>query len=53
MKHTLNTARPKVGQIIKDVNGQKAVIVKVHPFGTIDVRTESGRFFRITGLSFI
>ena len=28
----------------------KVNVVRVHPFGTVDVVTESGRYYRITGL---
>lgn len=32
---------------------QTVTVLAVHKFGTIDVETESGACFRITGLSFI
>lgn len=47
----MNT-RPVVGQTIAFRN-TTAVIVKVHPFGTIDVETKNGNRFRVTGLAFI
>ena len=40
-----------VGQTIT-VYGQICTIVKVYPFGTIDVVTATGRQYRVTGLSF-
>lgn len=43
---------PRVGQTMT-VYGKPATIIKVHPFGTVDVRTESGKYFRVTGLPFI
>lgn len=48
--------KPIVGQKIQmPVYGKIRVVtvLAVHPFGTIDVETESGACFRITGLSFI
>jgi hypothetical protein len=48
--------KPIVGQKIKlSVYGklQIVTVLAVHKFGTIDVETESGACFRITGLSFI
>lgn len=47
----MNT-RPEVGQVIPFRN-TTAVIIKVHPFGTIDVETPSGHTYRVTGLAFI
>jgi hypothetical protein len=32
---------------------QTVTVLAVHKFGTIDVETESGACFRVTGLSFI
>jgi hypothetical protein len=32
---------------------QRVTILAVHQFGTVDVETESGKCFRITGLSFL
>jgi hypothetical protein len=48
--------KPIVGQKIEmSVYGKIRVVtvLAVHPFGTIDIETESGACFRITGLSFI
>jgi hypothetical protein len=48
--------KPTIGQKIKmPVYGklQTVTVLAVHPFGTIDIETESGACFRITGLSFI
>jgi hypothetical protein len=48
--------KPIVGQKIKlSVYGalQTVTVLAVHKFGTIDVETESGACFRVTGLSFI
>ena len=30
---------------------QKVKVIKIHPFGTIDVELSNGKCFRITGLS--
>ena len=30
---------------------QQVKILKIHPFGTIDVKLSNGKFFRISGLS--
>ncbi len=48
--------KPIVGQKIKiNVYGrlQTVTVLAVHKFGTIDVETESGACFRMSGLSFI
>jgi hypothetical protein len=48
--------KPTIGQKIQmPVYGklQTVTVLAVHPFGTIDIETESGACFRITGLSFI
>jgi hypothetical protein len=48
--------KPTIGQKIKmPVYGklQTVTVLAVHLFGTIDIETESGACFRITGLSFI
>jgi hypothetical protein len=39
----------KVGQAI-EVNGAAATIVKVWPFGTVDVKLPNGKYARVTGL---
>jgi hypothetical protein len=45
-------AKPQVGQIVK-VYGQDCRIVKVRPFGTIDVVTlDDSKAFRLSGLAF-
>jgi len=49
----MNTTRPTVGQLTT-CHGLPARIIKVHPFGTIDVvQIRTGRSFRITGLGFL
>ena len=48
--------KPTIGQKIQmPVYGklQTVTVLAVHLFGTIDIETESGACFRITGLSFI
>ena len=48
--------KPTVGQKIKlHVYGrlQTVTVLAVHKFGTMDVETESGACFRVSGLSFI
>jgi hypothetical protein len=48
--------KPTIGQKIEmPVYGKIRIVtvLAVHPFGTIDIETESGACFRITGLSFI
>jgi hypothetical protein len=32
---------------------QRVTILAVHQFGTVDIETESGKCFRISGLSFL
>jgi hypothetical protein len=39
----------KVGEQIT-ARGQLLTIVKVHPFGTLDVKAANGKHYRITGL---
>lgn len=44
---------PSIGQIIT-ARGQQCQVVRVHPFGTVDVSNViTGKSFRVTGLSFI
>ena len=48
--------KPVAGSTIKmHVRGkvQTVKVLAVHPFGTLDIETESGHCFRVTGLSFI
>ena len=50
------TTKPTIGQKIKiHVYGrlQTVTVLAVHKFGTVDVETESGACFRVSGLSFI
>jgi hypothetical protein len=50
---TINSERPKVGDLCT-VRGLSCKIVKVHPFGTIDVHAiEKNKAFRVSGLAFI
>ena len=44
--------KPNLGDIIT-VRGIRGRIVKIHPFGTVDVVTDSGAHYRITGLPFL
>ena len=49
-------SKPIAGQKIKiDIFGrlQTVTVLAVYKFGTMDIETESGACFRITGLSFI
>lgn len=49
-------SKPTIGQKIKiNVYGrlQTVTVLAVYKFGTIDVETESGACFRMSGLSFI
>jgi hypothetical protein len=47
------TTQPKIGQIMT-VRGQQVQIVRIHPFGTVDVSNPiTGKSFRVTGLPFI
>jgi hypothetical protein len=47
------TARPTVGQTIT-LRGHLATIVKVYPFGTVDVKiNDTGKYARVTGLPFL
>jgi hypothetical protein len=42
---------PKVGDYILSDRLRECEIVRIHPFGTYDVRTLNGdRYFRLTGL---
>ena len=50
-KNSMNTTKPTIGQTIT-VYGQICTIVKVYPFGTLDVVSANGRHYRVTGLSF-
>ncbi len=48
--------KPVAGSSIQlHVHGkiQTVKVLAVHPFGTIDIETESGNCYRITGLSFL
>jgi hypothetical protein len=48
--------KPTIGQKIKlHVYGrlQTVTVLAVYKFGTVDVETESGACFRVSGLSFI
>lgn len=47
-------ARPRVGQFVQ-VYGVWCEIVKIRPFGTIDVKAldGSGRCWRVSGLAFL
>ena len=50
---TVNCERPKGGDLCT-VKGKICKVVKVLPFGTIDVHAiESNKAFRVTGLAFI
>lgn len=49
-------SKPSIGQrITLAVYGkpQAVTVLAIHPFGTLDIETASGKCFRITGLSFI
>ena len=48
----MNTTKPTIGQTIT-VYGQTCKIVRVSPYGTIDVVSPSGKAYRVTGLSFL
>lgn len=47
----MNTNRPVVGELMT-VRGHIGTIIKVYPFGTVDVELADGRCYRVTGLSF-
>lgn len=50
--HNMTNEKPKIGQLIT-VRGISCRIVKIYPFGTLDVVEVNGsRSFRVTGLSF-
>jgi len=42
---------PRLGQTIT-VRGVRCTILKLRPFGTLDVVTPEGRAFRVTGLPY-
>ena len=47
---------PQVGQVkTMHIFGkiQAVTILAVHPMGTLDIETESGKCFRVSGFSFI
>ena len=48
----MNTTSPKVGQTIIAF-GKECIIVRVLPFGTIEIKSPEGKYFRMTGLSFL
>lgn len=48
----MNTQKPVIGQTIT-VYGQICTIVKVYRLGTVDVVSANGRYYRVTGLSFL
>ena len=52
VNHPMNTQKPVVGQTIT-VYGQICTIVKVYRLGTVDVVSANGRYYRVTGLSFL
>lgn len=44
--------KPQIGQIVK-VYGKECRIIKIHPFGTIDVVSLDGeKAYRLSGLAF-
>lgn len=48
----MNTNKPRIGQTM-EVRGVLCRIIKVRPFGTVDVVSLCGRYaFRVSGLSF-
>lgn len=49
---TLGKRTPRAGDRTT-VYGQSAIIRRVRPFGTIDVETSDGRWYRISGLDFL
>ena len=51
-KNSMNTTKPTIGQTIT-VYGQICTIVKVYRLGTVDVVSANGRYYRVTGLSFL
>jgi len=46
------TNKPSVGMTFIHC-GQVCRIVKVYPFGTMDIKSPSGRRFRVTGLGWL
>lgn len=48
----MKRTKPTVGMIINDPHLGRCIIIAVHAFGTIDVQAASGKYYRITGLSF-
>jgi preprotein translocase subunit YajC len=50
----MTTNAPKVGDKFTTRAGMLATIIKVHPFGTIDIQIDAtGDCFRVTGLPFV
>jgi hypothetical protein len=51
----MSNKKPTVGQTIQvAIYGkiQTVTVLAVHPFGTVDVETSTGKCFRLSGLSF-
>jgi|TARA_R110000744_G_scaffold359263_1_gene466543 hypothetical protein len=49
----LTTKKPNVNNYINHDKLGKCKIIAAYSFGTLDVETKAGKFYRITGLSFI
>lgn len=50
---TKQTNRPRKGDTITTERLGAVVVVKVYPFGTVDVLASNGKHYRITGLGWI
>ncbi len=51
--NSLRTARPLVGMTMKTARLGVVTILKVHPFGTVDVQASSGKCYRLTGYNWL
>ena len=45
--------KPEVGMYINDPGLGRCLIVRVHAAGTVDIKTEKGGFYRMSGLPFV
>ena len=48
----MTSNKPTIGMTYQ-YNGQICTIVKVYPFGTMDIEAPNGNRFRVTGLSWL
>jgi hypothetical protein len=44
--------KPKINETISLKRFGRCIVIAVHSFGTIDIKTPSGKCYRVSGLSF-